>query len=334
MINPAAMSFTKPFYLLLAAVGITACGQRPCGLSDAEQPILDRILQVRELRVAAAEQWPGFDDPQYDTPLLYLTDSVCYAVNPEEPFRAQHDARLVCRTAECAIYKTTLPDSQPFHMETQYDFGDTMAYNHRIPYLFCSSPEITRSVETSVTDDTYWLPMVLHEYAHGFQLQQPGYLEAFREAIVDVPEMEMAALHKQYDWLDKAVRAENRALLEALDADGGAERDACVARFRGLREARKQRMAAELGDSVVRTEAVYEAMEGMARFVEAQAGIALGSYSEADAWLFDTDSAGYFFATGYNLIRLLDRCGANKSQLFTGHIRPLEDFLTTSVNQR
>lgn len=328
------MSFAKPFYLLLAAAGITACGERACGLSDAEQPILDRILQVRELRAAAAERWPGFDDPQYDTPLLYLTDSVCYAVDPEERFRAQYDARLVCRTAGCNIYKTALPDSLPFHMETQYDFGDSTAFNHRIPYLFCSSPEITRSVETSVTDLTYWLPMVLHEYAHGVQLRQPGYLEAFRAAIVDTPEMEIAVLHKRHDWLDKAVRAENQALLEALDAENIAARDTSVGRFRELRRARKQRMAAELGDSIVLTEAVYEAMEGVARFVEAQAGIALGSYSEADTWLFDTDCAGYFFATGYNLVRLLDRCGVDKSQLFTGSIRPLEDFLTTSVNER
>lgn len=92
-------------------------------------------------------------------------------------------------------------------------------------------------------------------------------------------------------------------------------------------------MAAERGDDTVRMEEIYELMEGMARYVEAEAGFRLGSYTEADKWLFRTDRSAYLYATGYNLVRLLDVCGAGKSGLYTGRILPLEDFLTTTENR-
>lgn len=57
-------------------------------------------------------------------------------------------------------------------------------------------------------------------------------------------------------------------------------------------------MAAERGDDTVRMEEIYELMEGMARYVEADAGFRLGSYTEADKWLFRTDRSAYLYATG------------------------------------
>lgn len=242
-----AGSVSRRLCLPLATICITACCDRPSGLSDAEKPVLDRIRQVRELRVAAAEYWPGVDAPHYDTPLLYLTDSVCYAVNPTPRLREEYGTRPVYRDADIAIYKTVLPDSLPFHMEVQYDFGQPEDGTQLIPTLFCSSPEITRTFEPDVTDDALWLPMVIHEYAHGFQFRQPGFAGAFRTSVAHVPEMELAALHKQHDWLDRAVREENTALLEALETGDDKVRDSCIVRFKGLRRARKQRMATILG---------------------------------------------------------------------------------------
>lgn len=329
-----AESASKHLYLLFAVICMAACCDRTPELSDAEKPVLDRIRQVRELRAAATKHWPGLDAPHYDTPLFYLTDSVCYAVNPTPRLREEYGSRPVYRDADIAIYKTALPDSLPFHMEVQYDFEQPEASTQLIPILFCSSPEITRTFEPSVTDDALWLPMVIHEYAHGFQFRQPGFAQAFKTNVANVPEMELAALHKKHGWLDRAVREENAALLEALESGDDKVRDSCIVRFKGLRRARKQRMATILGDSIVRSEEVYELMEGMARYIETQTGIRLGSYTGNEDWLRDTDRAGYFFATGYNLIRLLDRCGADKSQLFTTHIRPMEDFLTTTKDKR
>lgn len=318
--------------LIGIAALLAACGTPSEKLTPAEGRIVARIRQVRCLRNAAA--WPGLADAAYDTPLLYYTDSVCYAVNPTARFLEEFAARPVFRDAEIAIYKVPLPDSLPFHMETQMNFTDSTACNARVPLLCCSSPELTVRIVSDVTSDSIWLPMVLHEYAHGFQFQQPGVAATFAREMISVPEETLKNLHRRCDWLGRAVHAENELLLAAIAADAPAARDSCIRRFRELRAARRQRMAAALGDSVVRAEAIYESMEGMARYVEACAGFRLGSYTEADDWLWRTDRSGYFFATGYNLVRLLDKCGADKSQFFAPELPPLDRFLEPANTER
>lgn len=319
-------------YILLFALSFGACSDKIPVLTDAEQQIVGRIRQIRELRVFTATRWPEFDVPEYDVPLLYYTDTVCYALHPNREFREAFNARLAYRDAEIEIYKATLPDTLPFHMETQLAFGDSTAFNSHTPFLFCSSPEITLRAVPDVTTDSVWLPMVLHEYAHGFQYSQQGFAAAAARALPSIAENELARYHKRYDWFDRAVKAENTELLAALDASDTAVRDACIRNFQTLRTERRARMSQEFGDSIVRDEVFYELMEGMARFIEAQVGFHLGSYSESDDWLYDTDSSGYFFATGYNLVRLLDLLSIDKSRLYTDGIQSLETFLQTTDN--
>lgn len=318
----------KHLLSILILIGFAACNTSYSDLTKDEQLIVNRIRQVRELRGEVATYWPQFDAPQYDVPLLYYTDSVCYALNPEQQFRDEFKAQLIYRDTECEIYKTALPDSIPFHMETQITFDDSTRYNSHMPYLYCSSPQITALTITDVTTDSLWLPMVLHEYAHGFQYRQQGVAESFAREMADIPENNLSRLHTRLDWFDRAIKAENGMLLAALDTDIPAVRDSCIRNFQTLRATRKQKMSAELGDSAVRAEEIYELMEGMARYIEAHVGFRLGSYTEADKWLYDTDCSGYFFATGYNLVQLLDKCGVDKSRLFTPEMFPLETFLT------
>lgn len=318
-------------YLSILALGLTACGtQHYSALSADEQRIADRVAQVRALRSEIAAFWPGFDAPQNDVPLLYYTDSVCYAVNPAPEFLDRFPARLAYRDAGMTIYKTARPDSVAFHMEAHFDFGDSTAFNARIPYLYCSSPEITRSTIPDVTTDSIWMPMLLHEYAHGFQFCQPGMARTFAREMIPGSETEFSRLHKRLEWFDTAIKSENASLRAALATENQAVRDSCIRAFRIQRSERKLRMAAEMGDSTVRAEEIYESMEGMARFVEVRVGVQLGSYSPDQAWINDTDHSGYFFATGYNLICLLDKCGVDKSRIFTEEMRPLETFLTTA----
>lgn len=312
-----------------------ACVPHPGQVSDAEQSIVDRIRTIRELRTQiAADCWPGFDAPEFDVPLHYYTDSVCYAVNPLPEYRDAFAARLIYHGDGIDIYKRALPDTLAFHMETHLNFDDPTACCCNMPTIACSSPEMTRRTVPDVVSDSLWLPMVLHEYAHGFQYRQPGFAQAFAREMAVFDESELSRLHKRVAWFDRAVKAENTTLLATLETTDRTARDSCIRLFRTLRRDRKRRMAAEMGDSTVRAEEIYESMEGMARYVEAHAGMLLGTYSGDEAWMCDTDSSGYFFATGYNLIRLIDRCGADKSQLLTDELLPLERFLPAATNNQ
>lgn len=326
----------KPrLYLLFIPLCVLACVSHSAGTTDPEQSIVDRIRTIRELRTQiAADYWPGFDAPEFDVPLHYYTDSVCYAVNPLPEYRDAFAAQLIYHGDGIEIYKRALPDTLAFHMETHLNFDDPSACDGNMPTIACSSPEMTRRTVPDVVSDSLWLPMVLHEYAHGFQYRQPGFAQAFAREMAVFDESELSRLHKRVAWFDRAVKDENTALLAALETTDRTARASCIRLFRTLRRDRKQRMAAEMGDSTVRAEEIYESMEGMARYVEAHAGMLLGTYSGDEAWMCDTDSSGYFFATGYNLIRLIDRCGADKSQLLTGELLPLERFLPVATDNK
>lgn len=303
-----------------------ACGSHPM-LEGPEREILERLRAVRDCRQEIAVVWPGFNDPVYDAPMLYYTDSVCYGVNLSPIFSDSLGARLVHEEPELCVYKLPLPDSLPFHMETTLEFLDSTRYDYLSPVVVCSAPEIVARMVPDVTSDEGWIPMVLHEYAHGYQYAHRDFCRRVAEALPSHAEPDMERLHKRLEWFDRAIRAENNALLEALAAEDTALRTACIRTFLRQRAERKARMAKELGDSMVRDEAFFELMEGMARYIEAEAGFHLGGYSEQDTWLHDTDHSGYFFATGYNLMRLFDRLGVDKERLYADSIRPLEVYL-------
>lgn len=318
--------------LLLTATCITCAASTAAPLLKGdEQTILERLRTIRTLRHDLADVWPGFDASQYDVPLLYYTDSVCYAVNPTEAMCRHFEAHLTHEEPGLMIYRLRRPDTLPFHMETYTEFQDSTCFAYRRPYVSCSSPEITQLTVPDVTTDSTWIPMVLHEYAHGYQYSHPELTAHLTQALPTHPETELARLHLEYEWFNLAIRAENQALLDALTAGTPDVRAEHLDRFFILRAGRKARMAEELGTTAVRDEEFYEYMEGMARYIEAEAGFRLGSYSDRDTWLHDTDHTGYFFATGYNLVRLLKEFGYDLTTLYDGTPQPLEQYLQCAV---
>jgi hypothetical protein len=148
---------------------------------NEEQVILDRIEYIYNLkRIIDQSVWKNFADKKFDLPLIYYTANSCYVANPTKRFIASFSPRLVFENRELKIYKTRLIDSAAFHMETSVTFGDTSsAYNHRSPFMNCSSLEITQRFVQDVNSTEQWATMVLHEYFHGFQFKHPTDLDYF-----------------------------------------------------------------------------------------------------------------------------------------------------------
>ncbi len=180
-----------------------------------------RICEVLELKAqVAAAVWPGFDDPQFEVPLVYFTDSLCYAVNPEARFLAQYPATLRYRDGELKIYTTPTIDSLEFHMQgtISLDPADAgSAYDYRSAYLLCSSPEITARCIPGTEEVAIWRTMVLHEYFHGFQFRHPAYLAQFEASGASlIPSSELVGHYQRYGWYKESVDRENAFLLDAL----------------------------------------------------------------------------------------------------------------------
>lgn len=316
----------KRLFISFTALLFAACTSDTPKPEGAERTIPERTRAVCAMHHAVAGAWRGCDAPKDDVPML------CCAVDPTPELRGHFGVRPAHEEPGLRTYRMARPDAQSFHMETSLEFGDPTHFAYLRPYLRCSSPEITVRTVPDVISDSVWIPMMFHEYAHGYPYAHRTFCKRVADALPTHSETEHRTLRRQYERFDRAIRAGNRALLGAPGTGGTAHREQCIRRFLTPRAERKARMSAELGADAVRDEEFFELMAGMARHVEAEAGFRLGSYAETDAWLHDTDRSGHFYATGCNLVRLLVRTGAACERLFADMVRPLEYYLQTTRN--
>ncbi|KAA5545806.1 hypothetical protein [Adhaeribacter rhizoryzae] len=328
--------------------------------SSKEQVIFDRIEYIYNLkRLIDKAAWKSFADKKYDLPLVYYTDSVCYIANPTNKFIASFKPNLVFEASNLKIYKTELLDSLPFHMETSLTFGDSsLAYNYKSPFMNCSSFEITQKTIHDVNATEQWATMVIHEYFHGFQFMHPAYLKYFQKNMTVIPEDSLRKVYKAQKWYKASIDKENEILLTALTVADGKQIKALIDSFFLLREQRRRQAKQQLNFDVTAIEQTYETMEGTARYVEyslyrnfankapnpklVKNDPAYQSYKyfrnhnqEKDKWLYLTDKTTYFYATGFNMVRLLEKLKIKyQKRLFREDALSLEQILKQYVAKK
>lgn len=328
------------------------------GLTDSnDKLIFDRIGYIFHLKNLIGQQvWQGFADPKFDLPLIYYTDSACYVANPTERFMTHFQPELVYEEAALKIYKTPLLDSIPFHMETNITLGDSSAeYNYNSPFMNCSSFEITQKTIPDVNSTEQWTSMILHEYFHGFQFKHSDFLAYFEEHIAEIPADSLKRLYQAHPWYKESVDRENELLLAALEEEEEAEIRRLIQSFFRLRTQRRLQSRQQFNFDIEPVEETFETMEGSARYVEyalyryfaqkdadeklLKSDAAYQSYEyfrnyniEHDQWLYLSDKTTYFYATGFNLLRLLDKLKIDsQARLFREGKLSLEDLLEQSL---
>ena len=116
--------------------------------------------------------------------------------------------------------------------------------------------------------------------------------------------IELAASH---DWCRESITQENDLLLKAIDANDIEVSRAYIQSFFELRNERRERVKKELCIDIVALEQLYETMEGSARYIEYCLYRHFGNFNLSDAkWLY-TVGRKYYYATGFNLLRLSDK---------------------------
>ncbi len=317
-----------------------------CGLTiKKDRVILDRIEYIYNLKMQIGmDIWPDFSNPKFDVPLIYYTDSMCYVANPTNKFIHLFNPELVCKNQGFMIYKTKLVDSIPFHMEVSMTLGDsTSDYNYNTPFISCSSPELTGEFITDVHTTELWATMVIHEYFHGFQFKHPPLFDLFEENI-NISVDTLKVLYRENGWFKESVDEENDFLLKALDSDSQTETQEYIHHFFSLRDQRFYKTNELLKNDIKAIEENSETMEGTARYVEyslyskfaslkpdsrlLKSDSLFDSYEyfknymiTNDKWLYSTDNSTYYYATGFNMVRLLDKLGVDyKSRLFNEKI--------------
>ncbi|WP_157578531.1 hypothetical protein [Pontibacter roseus] len=335
----------------MLAVIVFSCTKK---LDNPNQLVFDRIAYVYGLKPPIAKDiWPGFDEKQYDVPLIYYTDSSSFIANPSSRFLETHKPALVFQNGDLKVYKTsTRLDSIPFHMAVNFTFGDSSAYDNYAPFMHCSSLEETRKVVKDVTSTEVWVTMVVHEYFHGFQFQHKGYLDYFVDSVATFQKHKLKGLYNDHAWFKASIDRENSLLLHALEAKNREETKRLISAFFEERKKRRHETSQKLNLDIDASEKTYETLEGTARYVEQklyerfphkrpnvtlqksdsayQAYKSFKDYKlEKDEWLYlTTKTPSYFYATGFNMTRILDKLGVRyKNQLFKQHNLALEDIL-------
>ena len=268
---------------------------------------VERLQYVYALKVVINDSvWSGFADKQYDVPLLYYGDTCCYVVNPTEKFLDKYPSVLIHRDYNIQIYQTEKVDDKPFHMHVTFT-DEESNIDYRTPFMRCSSLEQTSETIPDVTSVNEWATMVMHEYFHGFQFKNDGYLETYETITNTVLPDTLIALAACHGWYKESITQENDLLLKAIDANDIEASRAYIQSFFELRNERRERVKKELCIDIVALEQLYETMEGSARYIEYCLYRHFGNFNLSDAkWLY-TVGRKYYYATGFNLLRLSDK---------------------------
>ena len=290
--------------ILLALVALSADAQ-------SLNKDVERLQYVYALKVVINDSiWSGFADKQYDVPLLYYGDTCCYVVNPAEKFLAKYPSVLVHSDNDILIYQTKKVDDKPFHMHVTFT-DEESNIDYRTPIMRCSSLEQTSKTIPDVTSVNEWATMVMHEYFHGFQFKNDGYLDTYEAITNAVLPDTLIALAACHDWYRESITQENDLLLKAIDINDIETLRACIQSFFKLRSERRERVKKEFGIDIVALEQLYETMEGSARYIEYCLYRHFGNFNLSDAkWLY-TVGRKYYYATGFNLLRLSDKLEIN-----------------------
>ena len=204
------------------------------------------------------------------------------------------------------IYRTEKVDDKPFHMHVTFT-DEESNIDYRTPFMRCSSLEQTSETIPDVTSVNEWATMVMHEYFHGFQFKNDGYLETYETITNTVLPDTLIALAACHGWYKESITQENDLLLKAIDANDIEASRAYIQSFFELRNERRERVKKELCIDIVALEQLYETMEGSARYIEYCLYRHFGNFNLSDAkWLY-TVGRKYYYATGFNLLRLSDK---------------------------
>ena len=323
---------------------------------NVEQIIFDRIDYVFNLKSIIDQQvWRGFNDAQFDVPLVYYTDSSSYIANPTPKFLKTFKPIYVFGNKNIKVYKTiNRLDSVLFHMETGMSSGDDAknSYNYNAPFMNCSSFEITATRVPDTRSTEYWTTMVMHEYFHGFQFKHKTFSDYVIKNIAHISEDSLKNIYVKEGWFKQKVDIENGFLLKAIESTNPLEINKNIDTFFIKRKERRLETKQKLNLDIENYEKTYETMEGTARYVEYSLQVLFANLPtgnklmqsdpnfqdykqfknykmENDPWLYTTGKS-YFYATGFNIVRLLDKLQIEyKTKLFNKGEISLEQLLLT-----
>lgn len=316
------------FIILLITLFFVSCNNVSF---NEEKIIIERIHLVHKtIREIEKKQWAKTYDKMSNVPWIYYSDSINYVLNPNENYLEKYKP-IKIEVPELELYKHPNLEDKQFNMELSITRNDSTYFDYMYPFLNTSSFEITNKVVPDVPHVEEWFTMLLHEKFHGYQFMHSEFLKYYNEITKHISQDSIQNVYKTHDWFKTMIDEENGFLLTAINTKSREQSLSALNKFKDIRKKRRMKYEKLFSSDIETVERVYELVEGSARYYDRLAQKTIASmkpykplkdidkfyngvkpfaenYDELNSWAYKSDKSGeYFYATGYNLMRVLDR---------------------------
>ncbi|WP_426669748.1 hypothetical protein ACPPVU_00610 [Mucilaginibacter sp. McL0603] len=305
---------------------------------DQTNLTISRILWFYSLKKQLAlRAWPGFDGSDYNVDLAYFTSKSTFLIDPENALKGKNKLQKVYSTEQISIYSTERLDTNQFHMSTAYESQDSTLFWYQHPVMMCSDYETTHQTQQDVNDLQTWATMVMHEYFHGFQFRHKAFIRYANDSIT-VSNSRLQSYYDNYAWFKQSIEKENSLLLACLNTSDNHQVEKLFKRFKYLREHRRKYFSALMKFNLGPQEDFLEKMEGSSRYIEFKLyktfskiprnkrleridtaykkNIYRNFNLKQKSWMYQSNSIRYFYSTGFNMIRLMDKLNISYKENF------------------
>ncbi|MCC6515864.1 MAG: hypothetical protein IT275_05870 [Chitinophagales bacterium] len=332
----SVIQFFVLIFLLLNSICTEAQILQP---TSEEKIIIERFEYIRQIKKYVGNLfWKNFSNNEFPGTVVYFTDSASYFINPLPEMKDKVSKyAIVENDYDWNIWKLRMPlDSAKFVMETQFQFDPkAKAYiNYRTPVLFCSSPELTRKEKVVINTTQEWAIALMHELYHQYQYSNEAILTYVLRLYQEKKMIDMDSLQTIYlsnQAFRDTLKLENEILKKAVAATSFDEEKKLFTQFLKMRTKRGVDFFKKKKFYISTPENFWEKLEGTSLMMEHELKQHISeikptpyllendpmcennfkfdesSATEIDFYTELNDERFYVGATGFNMVRLLEK---------------------------
>ena len=297
--------------------------------------------------------WTDFNRKTLFSPMLYYTKSGLYTINANERLKNKIDIEPYnCISSKVTIGFSKIIDTTGFYMNVSYEDVDSTALEYKNTLGMFSDVNLTEKFIPDVKDTEEWISMVIHEMFHQYQRSFKEFRKKQQSSQKDFDRDTLNYLYKNKGWFNKAVKKENRILLEVLDLNDNDSIKKYLSDYLTTKEQRISKVRNEERLEISDLENSLSKSEGTARYIEYCVKRTLKeepsnknlseidikykikrfeSYElEQDKWMYNL-GGGYYYSIGFNLTRVLEKLKIDYQKDIFSKNKPFDFYLSEYI---
>lgn len=308
---------------------------------------INHLLNIKQN--IANDSWPDFAKTIISGPMLYYTNKGIYAVQPNKKLlkRIKFEPVNCLDTIDFGRISDEI-DSSRFHMNVNYHGSDRTKLYYKNNLAFFSDIELTNKFIPDVNDTDEWLTMVIHEMFHLYQRSFKRFRKHQVKSQQKFKKNKLMQYYKELDWYQKSIVKENDLLLKIIIEADSSQIPKLIEKYFQLKKTRTSKIFKEYKVNIENLESTLERSEGIARYIEYKVKLFMtnakgnselkridAKYSakryfnynlNSEDWMYKP-RANYFYATGFNLTRVLEKLNIDYQESIFRKNKSFEHYL-------